>query len=92
MSAPYQEMKDQEQPNETRNLDLCSELTNTIFNGLDLSVEIKSIRSQGLGDTVLLWDNNTDISSRSSSIDAYRDNASLVGLGSMSLWCRLRGR
>ena len=79
-AAPYQEMKDQEQPNETRNLDLCSELTNTIFNGLDLSVEIKSIRSQGLGDTVLLWDNNTDISSRSSSIDAYRDNASLVGL------------
>ncbi len=64
-AAPYQEMKDQEQPNETRNLDLCSELTNAIFNGLDLSVEIKSIRSQGLGDTVLLWDNNTDISSRS---------------------------
>ena len=35
-AAPYQEMKDQEQPNETKNLDLCSELTNAIFNGLDL--------------------------------------------------------
>ena len=31
-------------------------LTDTIFAGLDLSTEIGAVQSQGLGDTVLLWD------------------------------------
>ena len=35
----------------------CRELTNTIYDGLDLAGEIRAIDTQGLGDTLLLWDN-----------------------------------
>jgi hypothetical protein len=34
----------------------CSELTNAIYAGLDLSREILAVHAQNLGDTVLLWD------------------------------------
>src|SRR4029453_2131888 len=32
------------------------QLTNTIYDGLDLAGEIRAIDTQGLGDTLLLWD------------------------------------
>jgi GNAT superfamily N-acetyltransferase len=35
----------------------CRELTNTIFDGLDVGIEIRAIASQNLGDTVLVRDN-----------------------------------
>lgn len=37
-------------------LQACSELTNSIFDGLDVGREIRAVESQRLGDTVLTWD------------------------------------
>jgi GNAT superfamily N-acetyltransferase len=37
-------------------IEACRELTNTIYDGLDLAGEIRAIDTQGLGDTLLLWD------------------------------------
>jgi GNAT superfamily N-acetyltransferase len=34
----------------------CSEVTEKIFNGLDVTLEIRSVADQYLGDTILLWD------------------------------------
>jgi GNAT superfamily N-acetyltransferase len=34
----------------------CSEVTDKIFDGLDVSLEIRSVADQYLGDTILLWD------------------------------------
>lgn len=36
-------------------LDRCSALTGNVFEGLDVSVEIRSVAEQKLGETVLLW-------------------------------------
>jgi GNAT superfamily N-acetyltransferase len=36
----------------------CRQLTGRIFDGLDVTPEIKSIASQNLGDTVLMWEGN----------------------------------
>jgi len=36
----------------------CSELTNAIFDGLDLQREIRSVDRQKLGDTLLVWDDS----------------------------------
>ncbi len=36
-------------------LSACRELTDSIFEGLDLTSEIRAVREQNLGDTVLLW-------------------------------------
>ncbi|MDF5722167.1 MAG: hypothetical protein PUP91_17105 [Rhizonema sp. PD37] len=35
------------------------QLSNFIYEGLDLSQEIEAVQAQGLGDTVLLWDDNS---------------------------------
>jgi predicted N-acetyltransferase YhbS len=40
-------------------LDACMELTNAIFDGLDVTREIRAVADQGLGDTLLLWDDST---------------------------------
>jgi len=40
-------------------LDACSVLTDSIFEGLDVGGEIRSVRDQQLGETVLLWDGDT---------------------------------
>src|ERR687898_3496364 len=50
--------KDQEKENQEEGylLNACNRLTNAIYDGLDLSVEIKSIINQRLGDVVLIWD------------------------------------
>jgi GNAT superfamily N-acetyltransferase len=45
-----------EEQEEGNYLDVCSKLTNAIYEGLDLRVEIMSVNKQELGDTVLLWD------------------------------------
>ena len=36
----------------------CRALTDAIYAGLDLQGEIRAVAAQGLGDTVLLWDNS----------------------------------
>jgi GNAT superfamily N-acetyltransferase len=38
------------------NLKSCRELTDTLYEGLNVTSEIRAIDAQGLGDTVLLWD------------------------------------
>jgi hypothetical protein len=48
-----QEEKEEE---ERKYLDVCSKLTNAIYEGLDVRVEIMSVNKQELDDTVLLWD------------------------------------
>lgn len=37
-------------------LSICRELTDAIYEGLDVQGEIRAVDAQGLGDTVLLWD------------------------------------
>ena len=49
----YSELGESER---TEYLRLASELTNAIYDGLDLRSEIRAITAQGLGDTVLLSD------------------------------------
>jgi predicted N-acetyltransferase YhbS len=34
----------------------CRELTDALYDGLDLEREIRAVNAQGLGDTVMLWD------------------------------------
>jgi GNAT superfamily N-acetyltransferase len=36
----------------------CRELTDTIYEGLDLEREIRAVQAQGLGESVLLWDDS----------------------------------
>jgi len=40
---------------QTEALSACRELTDAIFDGLDVSVDIRSIQKQQLGDTILVW-------------------------------------
>lgn len=67
------QQREEEIQEERKYLDVCSRLTHAIYEGLDLRVEIMSVKKQALGDTVLLWeDENTN-----------NDNYSkiLVGIG-----------
>ena len=41
-------------------LDNCSSLTDSIYDGLDLKIEILSVANQKLGDTILLTDNKSN--------------------------------
>ena len=43
-------------PEQAGCLSACRELTDAIYAGLDLGEEIRAVAAQGLGDTVLLWD------------------------------------
>jgi GNAT superfamily N-acetyltransferase len=38
----------------------CRDLTTSIYDGLDLRIEIEAIQAQHLGDTILLWDPRDD--------------------------------
>lgn len=40
-------------------LNACREVTGSIFEGLDLSTEIRAVHGQQLGDTVLIWSGDT---------------------------------
>ena len=42
----------------TRAIEECTDLTNQIYNGLNLETEINSVEKQRLGDTILLRENN----------------------------------
>ncbi len=47
--------------NQDKYLDECSKVTNTVYPGLDLQLEIKVVDKMGLGDTVILIDENKEI-------------------------------
>ena len=47
-------------PDRAQALDACRELTDSIYAGLDVSVEIRSVHQQQLGDIVLLWDDRLE--------------------------------
>lgn len=53
----YSELSPQQQSD---CLQACSQLTDAIYSGLDLSREIQAVHTQNLGDTVLLW-NETEL-------------------------------
>lgn len=40
----------------TTTLAACREMTGAIYDGLDVTLEINAVAAQGLGDTVLIWD------------------------------------
>jgi hypothetical protein len=63
----------EENQEEGKYLNVCSRLTHAVYEGLDLRVEIMSVKKQGLGDTVLLWDDEN------SNNDNY--SKTLVGIG-----------
>jgi len=44
--------------NREETLKACGELTGAVYDGLDVSGEIRAVANQGLGDTVLLWDDS----------------------------------
>jgi predicted N-acetyltransferase YhbS len=44
-------------------LNSCRKLTNAIYDGLDVQLEINSVNTQSLGDTVLLWQQGNDYDS-----------------------------
>ncbi len=55
-SSKYSELPEKER---VRTLEVCRNLTNSIYQGLDLAWEIRAVNNQRLGDTVLLWDDST---------------------------------
>ena len=73
----YSEAHKEEELQEGDLLKACSMLTNSIYDGLDLRVEIISVIKQRLGDIVLVWDdedNNNDGNDDN-------NNKKLVGFG-----------
>jgi GNAT superfamily N-acetyltransferase len=52
----FSELTDDEQHSA---LASCRTLTNALFDGLDVTSEIRAVADQAIGDTVLLWDNST---------------------------------
>jgi GNAT superfamily N-acetyltransferase len=45
---------------EAKCLNVCRRLTDAIYDGLDLRLEILSVKKQKLGDTILLWQDDED--------------------------------
>lgn len=56
----YSELSKENQETEEECLNACRTLTDSIYEGLDLKLEITAVKTQRLGDTVLLWDKNND--------------------------------
>ena len=53
----YSESKE----NQDKYLEECSQVTNTVYPGLDLELEIKAVDKMNLGDTVILFDQSKEI-------------------------------
>ena len=47
--------------NQDKYLEECSKVTNTVYPGLDLQLEIKTVDKMNLGDTVIITDENKEI-------------------------------
>jgi GNAT superfamily N-acetyltransferase len=50
-----EEVSDRTHKDENQLLEECSKLTNSVYEGLNLETEIRSVKKQKLGDTILLW-------------------------------------
>ena len=53
----YSESKE----NQDKHLEECSKVTNTVYPGLDLTLEIKAVEKMNLGETIILSDENKEI-------------------------------
>ncbi|MCA9827228.1 MAG: GNAT family N-acetyltransferase [Nitrosopumilus sp.] len=56
--AAYSECRE----SQDKYLDGCSQVANTIYPGLDLELEIKAVEKMNLGETVILFDENKEVS------------------------------
>jgi hypothetical protein len=50
-----EEVSERTHKDEKQLLEECSKLTNSVYEGLNLETEIRSVKKQKLGDTLLLW-------------------------------------
>jgi GNAT superfamily N-acetyltransferase len=57
-SAEYSYYSQLNEDEQSRILKTCFEITDSIFAGLDVTIEIKVVQEQNLGETVLLWDDS----------------------------------
>ncbi|MFZ0263798.1 MAG: GNAT family N-acetyltransferase [Nitrososphaeraceae archaeon] len=53
-----EEVSERTRKDEKHLLKECSKLTNSVYEGLSLESEIRSVKKQNLGDTILLWRQN----------------------------------
>jgi predicted N-acetyltransferase YhbS len=72
--ARYSELATAEDRREC--LNSCRSLTNAIYDGLDLQLEINSVNTQKLGDTILLWEGGDGHGD-----EERRKKRQLIGLG-----------
>lgn len=54
-SIPYVKYSQLTEPHQAEALDACRRLTDAIYEGLDVTGEIRSVQKQHLGETLLLW-------------------------------------
>jgi GNAT superfamily N-acetyltransferase len=54
-ASPWTKFSDAPTSGQSAIMDTCRELTDAIYEGLDVSHEIRAVADQKLGDTVLLW-------------------------------------
>jgi GNAT superfamily N-acetyltransferase len=69
-----EEVSERTHKDEKHLLEECSKLTNSIYEGLNLETEIRSVKKQSLGDTILLWRQEGHDDSN------YNEDSSLIGL------------
>ena len=60
-AVPWSRYSELSEDEKRVSLDACRELTDAIYPGLDVQHEITAVDSQGLGDTILLWDGSRPI-------------------------------
>ncbi|EUA22924.1 acetyltransferase family protein [Mycobacterium xenopi 3993] len=58
-SASFTRYSETTKTEQTAAVDACRHLTSSIYDGLDVSAEIRSVHEQQLGETVLLWNGNS---------------------------------
>jgi GNAT superfamily N-acetyltransferase len=72
-----EEVSERTHKDEKHLLEECGKLTNAVYTGLNLETEIRSVKKQNLGDTIILWSEEGS----SSNNNNYKDEDSqLVGL------------
>ena len=57
-ASEWSKLSDAPTSERTAILEACRELTDTIYEGLDVGNEIRAVADQKLGDTVLLWNDS----------------------------------
>jgi GNAT superfamily N-acetyltransferase len=70
-----EEVSERTHKDEKHLLEECNKLTNSVYEGLNLETEIRSVKKQNLGDTILLWRRED-----SDKNDCNDEDSSLIGL------------